>query len=80
MTSSTTERIKTEASQAASSEIEEPQKDIPENTLLSLKKLSKEGKGERKRDKVVKLVKNKKVIGAGLAYLVGKKLVQIFFL
>ena len=80
MTSSTTERTKPEEAQAASSEIDELQKDIPENTLLSLKKLSKEGKGERKRDKVVKLVKNKKVVGAGLAYLVGKKLVQIFFL
>ena len=80
MTSSTTERTKLEEAQAASSEIDEPQKDIPENTLLSLKKLSKEGNGERKRDKVVKLVKNKNVVGAGLAYLVGRKLAQIFFL
>ena len=43
-----------------------------------VKTLSKEGKGERKRDKLAKLVKNKKVVGAGLAYLVGKKLIQIF--
>ncbi len=80
MTSTTVEETKMNEQQAAASQLEEPENDIPENTLLSLKTLSKDGKVERKRDKLVKLVKNKKVVGAGLAYLVGKKLVQIFLL
>ena len=81
MTSSTTERTNPEEAQAAILHLDEPKKDgVSENTLLSLKTLSKDGKGERKRDKLAKLVKNKKVVGAGLAYLVGKKLIQIFFL
>ena len=81
MTSSTTERTNPEEAQAAILHLDAPKKDgVPENTLLSLKTLSKDGKGERKRDKLAKLVKNKKVVGAGLAYLVGKKLIQIFFL
>ena len=77
MTSSTTTVANSEEPQTATLQLDEPKKDIPENTLLSLTKLSKE---ERKRDKLAKLVKNKKVVGAGLAYLVGKKLVQIFLL
>jgi len=36
-------------------------------------------KGRRKRDKVANFIKNKKVIGAGLAYIVGRKLLNVFF-
>jgi len=59
--------------------------DVPGGITVSEdeEKMVEEGaltKGRRKRDKVARFFKNKKVIGAGLAYIVGKKLLNVFFL
>ena len=80
--------IKTKAPQAPTTTAEEVEKDIPDETwvseeeesMLEENELALEEKRGRKRDKVAKFVKNKKLIGAGLAYMVGKKLLNTLFL
>lgn len=80
--------IMTKAPQTLTTIHEDIKKDIPdemwvseeEKDMLGEKELALEEKRGRKRDKVAKFVKNKKVIGAGLAYMVGKKLLNTLFL
>ena len=79
--------IKTKAPQTPTTIAEEVNEDIPdemwvieeEESMLGENELALEEKRGRKRDKVAKFVKNKKLIGAGLAYMVGKKLLNTLF-
>lgn len=81
-------KIKTKGPQTPTSITEEVKKDIPdemwvseeEKGMIQENELALEEKRGRKRDKVARFVKNKKVIGAGLAYMVGKKLLNALFL
>ena len=80
-------KIKTKGPQTPTSITEEIKKDIPdemwvseeEKGMIQENELALEEKRGRKRDKVARFVKNKKVIGAGLAYMVGKKLLNALF-
>ena len=88
MASTAADEIKVGASPTTVSSTETVSEDIPEGIWMSEEdeamledELALEQKGgRRKRDKLAKFVKNKKVIGAGLAYLVGKKLLNALFL
>lgn len=81
-------KTKTKGPQTPTSITEEVKKNIPDEMWVSEEEkggiqeneLALEGKRGRKRDKVARFVKNKKVIGAGLAYMVGKKLLNALFL